>query len=484
MDGPLTRAIRRVAAKKAPPPRGSPLLLELLQEAEGEELESYRVPPFTYTLKRAGERTLYQALPELHATELAALRGAVAEMQSSLNPSSIDPLTFTGLVETLSHAGVPRLAPALDPDRVRTLSRLAALEAVGLPTVYCLSLDDRVSEFYVDAPGAPVYLDHAEYGRCETSMTLTGRERKALETHMDTFKGYTIDYSNPSLKNEFDIFGKRLRIALDLSPLAVNSFSLDVRKLTSSELTIEDLARTGVLSPEAAGFLLAGLEIGMNVTIVGETGTGKTTLLNALDEAMSPRLRRVYVEDAVETKDLLERGYHQLKLKVDTFERAAEGSRTKSAEITKMLHRSPDVVILGEIQSEEHSRAFFHALSAGIRGLQTFHASSASQAIRRWREMHGISKANLLDLDIVVQMARPDRLGSRRQVFGISLLVEEEGEPRLREFYSRGREGPLRRIVGWERLQVRKPSTSREQFLEALERNAARFEVSSPRMGQ
>ncbi len=76
-------------------------------------------------------------------------------------------------------------------------------------------------------------------------MALTERERKAIETHMDTFKGYTIDFSNPSLKNEFDIFGHRLRVSLDLSPLAVSSFSLDVRKLTSSELTLVDLVETG-----------------------------------------------------------------------------------------------------------------------------------------------------------------------------------------------------------------------------------------------
>jgi pilus assembly protein CpaF len=326
-----------------------------------------------------------------------------------------------------------------------------------------------VSEFFVDAPGTPVYLDHARHGRCETPVTLTEREREAITTHMDTFKGYTIDFSNPSLKNEFDIFGNRLRVSLDLTPLAVNSFSLDVRKLTSTVLTLADLIRMDVLSGEAACFMLAALELGMNVTIVGETGTGKTTLLNALDEAMNPQLRRIYIEDAVETKDLLGRGYHQLKLKVDPLERGGEGSRTKSAEIIKILHRSPDLVVLGEIQSEEHSRAFFHALSAGIRGLQTFHASSTEQAVRRWIEMHGISKTSVLDLDIIVQMARPERLGSKRLVQSVAMLVEEEGEPRLRDFYARGRDGHLQRIASWDRLQVRRPPLTRETLVGRME---------------
>jgi Flp pilus assembly CpaF family ATPase len=482
MEGPITRAIRRVAGKRKAPPRVQPLLLELFQEADGEELETYRFPPFSYSIKVARGRTNYQVLPEISALELARLRETVAEMSATLNPAALSSVTFTGLVDLLCQAGAGRLAQIRNTERVKILSRLAAFEAAGIPTIYGLSLDDRVSEFYVDAPGTAIYLDHSKYGRCETQLSLTERERKAIETHMDTFKGYTADYSNPSLKNEFEIFGKRLRISLDLAPLAVSSFSLDVRKLTSSELTIVDLVRGDVLSAESASFLLAALELGMNVTIVGETGTGKTTLLNALDEAMDPRLRRIYVEDAVETKDLLAAGYHQMKLKVDPFERGGESIRTKSAEITKILHRSPDIVILGEIQSEEHSKAFFHALSAGVRGLQTFHASSTTQAVRRWREMHGISKTNLLDLDILVQMERPERLGSKRQVFGISLLVEEEGEARLRELYARGRDSKLQRIVSWDRLQVRKPSVTRERLLECLERIQAGIDERAPKV--
>ena len=484
MHGFFEAMLTRFAGKRPSPPRRGPLLLELWQDPEGEELESYRTPPFRYTLKQVREGRTYGVSAEVSSRELLMLRDAVSEMSESFRISEVRPLTFERLVEVLCQTGAGCLAQVGDVSRVRELTRLAAFEAVGIPTVYALAMDPRVTEFYVDATSSPVYLDHTKYGRCDSGLVLTERERRAVETHMDTFKGYTADYSNPSLKNEFDIFGHRLRVSLDLAPLAVNGFSLDVRKLTSNDLTLLDLVRMGVLSSECAAFLLAALEVGMNVTIVGETGTGKTTLLNALDEAMDPRLRRVYVEDAVETKDLLARGYHQLKLRVDPFEHGSDGARTKSEEVTKVLHRSPDIVVLGEIQSEEHSRAFFHALTAGVRGIQTFHASSPSQAVRRWREIHGVSRTSLLDLDVIVQMSRPERLAAGRRVQSVSMLVEENGDPRLRDIYARGYDGELRRISPWERVQFRTPATTPEIFAERLERLMEPLRAQLPRVGR
>jgi type IV secretory pathway ATPase VirB11/archaellum biosynthesis ATPase len=277
---------------------------------------------------------------------------------------------------------------------------------------------------------------------------LTKREADALRTHVDTFSGYTLDYRTPSMKNDLTVGGAILRVSLDLEPLAVNRFALDVRRINVSSLTLPQLIAMDVISGEAAALLVGWVESGGNVTVIGETGTGKTTLLNALDEQIDRRLRRVYIEDAVETRDLLGRGYHQLKVKVDPYERGAESGRTKESEIVKALHRSPDIVILSEIQSEEHSRAFFQALSSGARGMQTFHASTIEQAVRRWVNVHHIPEQSLLDLGLLVQMSRPERLKQSRYVQRIAAMTQVGGAPRIKEVFMRDRAFGLRNVAG------------------------------------
>jgi pilus assembly protein CpaF len=454
------------------------LLIELLHPIEGDLVETYRRGPFRYAVKKLHGVLYYEVVPEILPDEIMILRRTVEEVSSELRPETVEPFTFEGLIETIRRAAAAEFSRTKGAVRAKALSDLAAFEAIGLPTIFALALDGSVTEFYADSRDTPLYFDHYTHGRCESQIVLTDRECKAIETHMDTFKGYTLDFATPSLKNELEVAGARLRVSLDLAPLAVNGFSLDVRKLTSYSLGLNDLIATNALTPEAAAFLLAGLQVGLNITIVGETGTGKTTLLNVLDESLDPRLRRVYIEDAVETKDLLHSGYHQMKLRVDPFEKTSGVSRTKAAEIVKILHRSPDLVILGEIQSREHSTAFFHALTAGVRGMQTFHSSSPETALRRWIEVHGIPKANILDLDVIVLMTRPERLASSRLVSRIALVVDEGGEPRLRDVYIRDAAMRLRRITPWERVEIRSQRCRPEEFAELVRRIESRLGVA------
>jgi pilus assembly protein CpaF len=450
----------------------SPLLIELFQGTDLEPVESYEEPLLRYTITRAdgGDTSFYEVTTVLNRSEISILREVVSRISLELSSSMVDPLTFARLVEVLEQLAAGKLA-GLHPAKVREFAELAAFEAIGLSRIMCMAKDPFVSEFYVDSTFSPVYLDHAKHGRCESNIILTPREREAIATHMDTFRGYTLDYANPSLKNDLEMGGARLRVSLDLEPVSVNGFALDVRRLGLNALSLHDLVGMGVITAEASAFLLAWLQSGRNLTIVGETSTGKTTLLNALDERLDRRLRRVYVEDAVETKDLLKDGYHQMKIKVDPLDRAESASRTKGMEIVKILHRSPDIVILSELQSEEHSRAFFHALSSGINGMQTFHAGSPEQAIRRWTQIHGIPKEGILDLGLIAQMKRPDKLGSKRVVNRICQVVEKDGSPELLDVFVREAGGELERKVSWEELPLKKYGVLAEELQAMVEKN-------------
>jgi type IV secretory pathway ATPase VirB11/archaellum biosynthesis ATPase len=442
-----------MASKKRERAEPGPLLVELMEKPPDGLKPSYAHFPFSYFLSEQKSGWRYSVSCDVPDSGMLGLRRVVRDVSDRLDPAAVEPLSFERLVEVLSQLAAARLGGEGSAARMREFGELVAFEAVGMSRLLALAKDDLVTEFYVDSDSSPLYLDHSKVGRCETGLMLTGRERTALETHMDTFSGYTLDYATPSLKNDLEVAGARLRVSLDLGPLSVNRFSLDVRRLNVKSFTLPELVRMGVLSAEAAAFLVAWLECGGNVTVVGETGTGKTTLMNAIDEQVDPRLRRIYIEDAVETKNLLERGYHQVKIKVDPFDKGSGQSNSKELEIVKVLHRSPDLVVLSEIQSEEHSRAFFHALSAGVRGIQTFHASSVEQAIRRWTTVHGIPKQGLLDLGVLVQMGRPERLLPQRLVARVCTVVHDAGDARVRDVFVRDRNSDLQRVAGWERVQ-------------------------------
>lgn len=461
--GLLLSLTARRRAQAEPPP----LLIELMAKPGEEEGWTAGRYPFLYRATVRDSTPFYQIGSGLPLDLIMKLRRVVDGVSAALDPKEVDPLTFSKLIEVLTQHSAGKLASYGIRSGVKELSELAAFEAVGLTRVFALAEDDKVTEFFVDSDTSPIYLDHMTAGRCETDMILTEREREALQTHMDTFSGYTLDFKTPSLKNDLAIGGAILRVSLDLEPVSVNRFALDVRRLNVSSLSLAELVRRSVLSEEAASVLVAWLEGGGNVTIVGETGTGKTTLLNALDELLERRLRRLYIEDAVETKDLLERGYHQMKVKVDPFERGDGRGRTKESEIVKALHRSPDIVILSEIQSEEHSRAFFQALASGARGIQTFHASTIEQAIRRWGGMHHIPEQNMLDLGLMVQMSRPDRLNQARYVLRVCQVTGEKGALGLKELFLRDREFHLLNVAGpgWPRPP---DGTGPEKFLQRV----------------
>ena len=388
-------------------------------------LDSYRVGLYEIRISRMEGSVLYSAsLPPDSSSTLQSGASCLSELEREEWVPLTRPLSLGDLIFQVSARLAPMLAreslsPALD------LAEMLAYQFVGLPSLQPFFIDDLVDELYLDSPHSTLYLDHRRHGRCDTPVFMSARELTALRTHLEMFCGESPSLERPTVKGELQVGGLRLRVGMDNPPLALNGEAIHVRKVGAKPFTLPQLVLEGTIGIEEASFLAACLAAPVNITIVGPSGSGKTSLLNALDVAAPPEYRRIYVEDAVESLDLSGFGFHQSKLRVPPIESELDAGARKSMEVLKSLHKTPDMLILGEIQSEGHSRALFQALSSGIKGLQTYHASGPEQAVRRWTQLHGIALVQLADLGVLVTLLRPSPLSSKRYVTKVSQVNEK-----------------------------------------------------------
>ncbi|MGY5861266.1 MAG: ATPase, T2SS/T4P/T4SS family [Candidatus Thorarchaeota archaeon] len=303
--------------------------------------------------------------------------------------------------------------PEISESTKRRISNVIAHRMTVLGLFFSLLLDDEVEEVFLDRPGAALYFDHQRFGRCHSDFILTDKMVSRLVTLMRAESNLHLDRANPSLKTDMRIAGTILRFSACVQPLSPDGLHLEIRKARSSPYTILDLIRNGTLTVDMAATLLVAIAGRFNITITGGPGSGKTTLMNALDMITPTPWRKIYIEDAVESR-LIE-GHHQVRIRVDPVDERSRQS-DKSIEIVKSLHRSPDYLILGEIQTAEHSQALFQAVAAGLRTIQTCHSDSAASLMSRWTIGHQVDSSSIALMDVIVTLDRPVPGQSRRHV--------------------------------------------------------------------
>ncbi|MHA2405619.1 MAG: ATPase, T2SS/T4P/T4SS family [Candidatus Hermodarchaeia archaeon] len=288
----------------------------------------------------------------------------------------------------------------------KNLAIYATTQILNLSKTMPLLLDDEVQEIFLDKPGAAYYLDHAEWGRCNTNLVPMESELSHIITRLRLESRRPLDERNPSLKTELKTKLFHVRAAIDIPPLAYEGPHLNIRKIRLRTLTMPELVTNGTLSLSASAFLILCMTLRINITICGEPSTGKTTLANAINLLAPPNWRKIAIEDALESITVDEGDRHKVTFRVDPFDSFGKTQSTKSNEIIRLLHRSPDWVFLGEIQTAEHSAAMFHAISAGIRGIQTCHANSNQELLLRWQVHHDIPEISFQSLGLLVHMIR------------------------------------------------------------------------------
>ncbi|MBY9002908.1 MAG: type II/IV secretion system ATPase subunit [Candidatus Lokiarchaeota archaeon] len=302
-------------------------------------------------------------------------------------------------------------------EEANKLALLATVIRINMLKLFPLLIDDNVEEVFLDSPEETIYLNHQKFGRCRTNIKFSRGETERLKTFLRVYSGKRLDYSNPSIK--FVIKNKFFycRFAIDVSPIQLNDFALDIRKLNKDVMTIQDLLKNDTLSVEMAAFLYFNILRRINITVTGETDTGKTTLINALDLITPKEFRKIYIENVVESLDQYIYHKHQLKFRVDSLEDSNNIRYSKQNQIKKLLHRTPDIIYLGEILTADEAKALFHCLSAGLRGFQTIHSNDIKSLLNRLLYHFGIDRSCLSDLGLIILMKKHQ---NQRRIVSVS----------------------------------------------------------------
>ncbi len=319
----------------------------------------------------------------------------------------------------------------LSENEINSISFVSALHKLKLEKIFPLLIDDHIEEIFLDSPKEKIYINHQKFGRCRTDIKLDNTDIERLKTFLRLYSGRRLDFSNPSIKIVIKNKYFYCRFAIDVGPVQLYNFALDIRKLNKNIYTIQDLLKNGTLDPTISAFLYFLLLRRVNITVTGETDTGKTTLINALDLLTPKEFRKIYVENIIESLNQTQFQRHQLKYQVDSLEEQSIRQTSKQNQIKNLLHRTPDIIYLGEILTKEEAEALFHCLAAGLKGFQTIHSNTIDSFLNRIIHHFKIHVSCLSDLGLLILMKK------NRQRRIIASIVEMKNKiVKTNEFYT------------------------------------------------
>lgn len=187
------------------------------------------------------------------------------------------------------------------------------------------------------------------------------------------------------------------RLSVVLPPIAVDGPCVTIRRFTVQGRDLSDFA-----PPEVQARLIEAVHRRFNILVVGATGAGKTSLLNALAAHIDPRERIVTIEDAAELAFV---GAHVVRLQTRGPSAEGSGEVTMTDLVRTALRLRPDRIVVGECRGPE-AHDMIQAMHTGHRGsMTTVHANSTLDALERLSVL-AVSAGHGLGIDVVRDQLR------------------------------------------------------------------------------
>ena len=321
-----------------------------------------------------------------------------------------------------------REGPVLTTAERSSLIRRIVDESLGLGVLEPLINDETITEIMVNGP-ADIWIERD--GRLEKVNARFADEHQLYLTidRIVSAVNRRVDESSPMVDARLPT-GERVNVIIP--PLALTGPTLTIRRFPRA-YSLKELMDLGAMDDAIANLISSFVRAKFNIIVSGGTGTGKTTLLNALSEFIPEGERIVTIEDSAE---LQLKQPHVISLESRPPNVEAKGEITIRDLVRNSLRMRPDRILVGEVRGAE-TLDMLQAMNTGHEGsVATLHANSTEDAIVRLSTLASMSDLNvpydaLRDqinsaIDVIVQLTRT--VDGQRKIAEIAVVASQRRE--------------------------------------------------------
>lgn len=250
--------------------------------------------------------------------------------------------------------------------------------------------------------------------------------------------GRRVDESHPLCDARL-LDGSRVNVAV--RPIGVDGPLVSIRKFSKKPFNLSKLVDIGAIKPQMAELLAAAVKCRITTIISGGTGSGKTTMLNALSAFISEKERLITIEDAAE---LQLQQPHVARMETRPPNVEGKGEIRQRELVKNALRMRPERIILGECRGEE-AFDMLQAMNTGHEGsMATIHANNPREAISRLEQLVGMAGLPMTIPSIRGQIAAAVRMivqlqrmsDGKRRVTSVAEITGMEGDiVQMQEIY-------------------------------------------------
>lgn len=270
---------------------------------------------------------------------------------------------------------------SLSQESIQRIEYYIRRDLIGYGPINPIIEDKNIEDISCDGVNKPIYVWHKRYESLPSNLKIMDK------SYFNDFIIKLAHFAGKHISAAFPIVdamlpGKHRLAATYGDEVSTFGSTFTIRKFREEPFSIIDLINLGSLSPALAAYFWFILDNRLTIIIIGGTGAGKTSFLNALTNLFKPGLKIVTVEETAELNIP-----HDNWVQFVTRESYGLGM-SKIGEITMFdlvktsLRYRPDYLIVGEIRGAE-AFVMFQAMATGHGGLSTVHAENIEYAIKR-----------------------------------------------------------------------------------------------------